>query len=104
MSDLSNGIRINAIRYIVSRERGGLESRNLRGNVYDFRNRTETEIFVEPSTMSLHLFTYLYESIQKNRDSKISNTILYDSEDFSFSLVDYDNIYETKSWNPGGYR
>lgn len=68
------------------------------------RNRTETEIFVESSTMSLHLFTYLYESIQKNRDSKISNTILYDSEDFSFSLVDYDNIYETKSWNPGGYR
>lgn len=55
--------------------------------------------------MSLHLFTYLYESIQKkNRDSKISNTILYDSKDFSFSLVDYDNIYETKSWNPGGYR
>lgn len=68
------------------------------------RNRRETEIFVEPSTMSLHLFIYLYESIQKNRDSKISNTILYDSKDFSFSLVDYDNIYETKSWNPGGYR
>lgn len=104
MSDLSNGIRINAIRYIVVKEAGWKVGIFAVTFTISTRNRTETEIFVEPSTMSLHLFTYLYESIQKNRDSKISNTILYDSEDFSFSLVDYDNIYETKSWNPGGYR
>lgn len=48
MSDLSNGIRINAIGYIVSRERGGLESGNLRAVTFTIRresrrNGTETE-------------------------------------------------------------
>lgn len=63
MSDLSNGIRINAIGYIVSRERGGLESGNLRAVTFTIRreshrNGTETEppdFCPCPSTMSFSL-------------------------------------------------
>lgn len=79
MSDLSNGIRINAIRYIVSRERGGLESRVSAVRSTAYRNETETEIFLEPSRMSSRaLFTRINETrLGDTRDPIFQKTKIF---------------------------